>query len=143
MKRISFEVNGYKFDFNLRPPVTVIWGDTSSGKSFFWQMLSMYKYLPENCESYSNIELLGYNSKIENVLTQTGKLFVIDNADTLLQDKPNVVEHITVDYNNNYVIMSRCSFNFGVSPNHYATIVEKDKLLTLDYQFNVKGWGGV
>jgi len=143
MKKINFEVNGYKFDFKLRPPITIIWGDTGSGKSFFGQMLSLYKSLPENIESYSNIELFNYNSKIETILIQTGKLFVIDNADFLLQNKPNIVEHISVDYNNNYVIIARCSFNFGVSPNHYATIIEKDKIFTLDYQFNVEGWGGV
>ena len=143
MERINFEVNGYKFDFDLRPPVTVIWGDSSSGKSFFWQMLSLYKSLPENSESCSNIELLNYSSKIETVLTQTGKLFIIDNADALLQDKPDIAEHISVDYGNNYVIMGRCAFNFGVSPNHYAVILEENKVFTLHYEFNVKGWGNV
>ena len=140
MNRIEFQMKPYTIDFEFRPPITVIQGDSSTGKSLFFQWLDAQRRLPENKEKYANVTLLNHSSDINDILGKTGKLFIIDNADILLYDVPEIVEHISLDYKNQYVIICRRPYNFGISPNHYAVIVEKDNLFTLQYDFNVEGW---
>jgi len=130
----------YIIDFELRPPITIIQGNSSTGKSLFYQWFDAQRRLPENKEKYANVILLNYSSEINDIAGKTGKLFVIDNADILLYDMPNIVEHIALDYDNQYVIISRRPYNFGMSPNHYATIIESNNRFTLNYEFNVEGW---
>jgi len=133
-------MNPYKVDFNLRPPVTIIRGDTGSGKTLFCQWLKLQKRLPENRAKYKNVILMDHGSDIQDIVGKKGKLFVVDNADFLLENATDIVEHIATDYDNNYLIICRRAYDFDASPNHYATIVETDGLFTLDYRFNVAGW---
>ena len=140
MNKIEFQMEPYGVDFELRPPITIIQGDSSTGKTLFYQWLDAWRRLPENKEKYANVVLLNHSSEINDILGKVGKLFVIDNADILLCDTPDVVEHISLDYDNQYVIICRRPYNFGMSPNHYATIVESDNKFTLSYEFNVDGW---
>jgi len=140
MVEIKFEMKPYIVDFKLRPRVTIIRGDTSSGKSLFYQWLLVQKQLPENKEKYSNIVLLNHTSDIRDIVGKEGKLFVIDNADLLLEDAPDMVGHIAADYPNEYLIICRRAYDFDASPNHYATIKEVRGVFTLNYQFDVEGW---
>ena len=140
MNKIEFQMKPYSVDFELRPPITIIQGDSSSGKSLFYQWLDAQRRLPENKEIYENVVLLNYSSEINDIVEKKGKLFVIDNADVLLYDAPDMVEHIAMDYDNQYLIICRRPYNFGISPNHYATIVEHDNQFTLNYEFDEDGW---
>jgi len=130
----------YRVDFELRPPITIIQGDSCIGKSLFYQWFDVQRRLPENKEKYADVVLMNRSSDIKDVLGKTGKLFVIDNADVLLCDTPDIVKHIALNYDNQYVIICRRPFNFGMSPNHYATIVEQGNQFTLNYDFNMDGW---
>jgi len=133
-------MGNYVIDFELRPPVTIIGGDTGTGKSLFWRWLTVQVKLPENRNIFEDIKLLNFSSDIDDIVNKKNRLFVIDQADVLLQGSPDIVEHIALDVDNEYVIMCRSSFDFDVSPNHYATIVEANGVFTLNYRFNVKGW---
>ena len=140
MNKIEFQMEPYAVDFELRPPITIIQGNSSSGKTLFCQWLDVQRRLPENKDKYSHVVLLNYSSDINDISGKKGKLFVIDNADILLYDSPHMVDHIALDYDNQYIVICRRPYNFGMSPNHYATIIERDNIFTLNYEFNMDGW---
>jgi len=81
MNRIEFRMKSYVFDFDLRPPITVIHGNAPSGKSLFWQWLAVQKQLPENKRKYADVVLLNYLSDVRDIINKKDKLFVIDNTD--------------------------------------------------------------
>ena len=140
MDKIYFTLDSYTVDFDLRPPITIIRGNTGSGKSLFWQWFGDQKDLPENSAKYANIEFLNQRSDTSSIIGKTGKIFIIDNADILFRKHPEVVEHIALDRDNQYVIMCRRVYDLDVSPNHYAVVAENDNIFTLQYQSSVEGW---
>lgn len=89
-----------ELEFNHR--ITVIGGDSASGKSFIWKVLkaeSVLKTLPVVCLNYECDDIL------EKLKTINKKLIVIDNADMLLNS--DCKEYIGDDANNQYLIFSR------------------------------------
>jgi len=138
---ISFDALGYMFDFELRPRATIISGDTGSGKSFFCHCLKEASNDPENRGRFSNFVLFEHNLEdIESIRQKKDKVIIIDNADRLLADNAGLIEHIATDYDNQYIIIGRRLYDIDVSPNHHATVKEKDGKFTLDYKWNVPGW---
>ena len=135
MTEIKFEIHPYKIDFELCPPITVIKGHSGSGKSLFLYWMNIQKRLPENKDKYSNIIMMNQESDIRDILGKQGKLFIIDNADVLFKDVADIIEHIASDRDNNYLIMCRRSYDFDISPNHFAIITENSGVFTLHYRF--------
>jgi len=140
MDKLEFIMKAYTFSFELRPPITVVDGDSGVGKSLFWRCLLAIKQLPEYKNKYTDVILMNRDTDIKTILGSKDKLFVIDNGDILFDEAPEVVEFISLDALNQYIIMCRCDYNFEISPNHYANIVEVDNKFTLSYEFNLRGW---
>ena len=67
IEHISFKMGNYVVDFELRPPVTILGGDTGTGKSLFWRWLTVQVKLPENRNKLKNIKLLNYSSDIDDI----------------------------------------------------------------------------
>ena len=93
-----FEVS-LRLDYNI----TFLLGDSGTGKS------AVYSFIDEmstedkriKCFNYLDIKK-GYKNSIKQ---SRGKLFVIDNADVLLDD--SFREYIAMDSNNQYIIIGR------------------------------------
>ncbi len=93
-----FEVS-LRLDYNI----TFLLGDSGTGKS------AVYSFIDEmstedkriKCFNYLDIKK-GYKNSIKQ---SKGKLFVIDNADVLLDD--GFREYIAMDSNNQYIIIGR------------------------------------
>ena len=93
-----FEVS-LRLDYNI----TFLLGDSGTGKS------AVYSFIDEmstedkriKCFNYLDIKK-GYKNSIKQ---SKGKLFVIDNADVLLDD--SFREYIAMDSNNQYIIIGR------------------------------------
>ena len=77
------------FDYN----VTFITGDSGVGKSALYSFIRCFNYLDQK---------KNYKASIKN---SKDKLFVIDNADILLDDKMR--QYIAFDAQNQYVIIGR------------------------------------
>jgi ABC-type lipoprotein export system ATPase subunit len=90
-------------DLELRYNITFIIGDSGVGKS------AVYSFIEElgtedkriRCFNYLDLQKL-YKKSIRS---SKGKLFVIDNADILLDDRMR--EYIATDPNNQYIIIGR------------------------------------
>ncbi len=97
-KHTSFEVN-----FRLEYNITFISGDSGTGKS------AVYSFLEELAAERKNFRCFNYLDKTKNykntIKKSKGKLFVIDNADLLLDD--TMRSYIAFDGQNQYILIGR------------------------------------
>lgn len=97
-KHTSFEV-----ELQIDNNITFINGDSGTGKSAVFSFLEEFaaenKYM--KCLNYLNQK----NSYKTSIKKSKGKLFVIDNADLLLDD--DMRSYIALDESNQYIIIGR------------------------------------
>lgn len=97
-KHTSFIVD-FRFEYNI----TFITGDSGTGKS------AVFSFLEEMAADQKNIKCFNYLDKTKNyksaIKQSKGKLFIIDNADLLLDD--SIRKFIAMDGLNQYIIIGR------------------------------------
>ena len=90
-------------DFELNYNIMFISGDSGVGKS------AVFSFIEEAAVEDKRIKCFDYRSINDSykstVRNSKGKLFVIDNADILLDD--NIRRYIAADPNNQYIIIGR------------------------------------
>ena len=100
---ISTIHTSYDVNLNLDNNITFINGESGAGKS------AVYSFIQELTAENKNIRCLNYldeNKNYKNTIKRSkGKLFVIDNADLLLDNKMR--RYIAADTENQYVIIGR------------------------------------
>ena len=93
----------FVINFLLDSNVTFIAGDSGVGKT------AVYSFLRELSSEDDRIICLNYIDRnkdyVDVIMRAKGKLFVIDNADILLND--NIRHHIALDTENQYIIIGR------------------------------------
>lgn len=93
----------YEVDFVFENNITFINGDSGVGKS------AVYSFLQELATENKKIKCFNYldkNKRYTSTIKQSkDKLFVIDNADILLNNE--IRQYIALDYKNQYVIIGR------------------------------------
>ena len=120
LDRIQTKHTNYVVDLKLEGNVTFITGDSGTGKS------AVYSFLEECASEDKRIRCFnyldhnkGYKASIRN---SKGKLFVIDNADILLDDKMR--QRIVVDSVNQFIIIGR---------NPTGLLLAQDEIYELDH----------
>lgn len=97
-KHTSFEVDLY-----LENNITFISGESGTGKS------ALYSFLEELAAEDKKIKCFNYldhkKAYKSSIKQSRDKMFVIDNADILLDD--NLRRYISLDGNNQYIIIGR------------------------------------
>ena len=100
---ISTIHTSYDVNLNLDNNITFINGESGVGKS------AVYSFIQELTAENKNIRCLNYldeNKNYKNTIKRSkAKLFVIDNADLLLDNKMR--RYIAADTENQYVIIGR------------------------------------
>lgn len=151
--KIQIKTNKVSFDIELRGFITVLGGISSSGKTFFVETL-YNQYLNNSQELKSKYGLQGIqilntltlNDGIEDkemisiLKSRKGFLIVIDNADTILENRAALIEHISRDTSNQYIIMSRGGVNLRISPNHYSELENNDGMVINSFLTTIPGW---
>ncbi len=130
--------NNYIFDLQLRGRVTIIDGKSATGKTYLTDNIVALV----NTGRLSNVRGINGDSNftIDTLKSIKSSLVVIDNGEYLDDD---IVSYICMDrfeHRNTYLIFSRKYLSVGLSPNYYGELVESDKLITVSYPFNEKGW---
>ncbi len=101
--RIHTKHTSFEIDILLETNITFISGDSGTGKS------ALFSFIEELAAEDKRIKCFNYldNKKAyKNSIKQSkGKLFVIDNADILLDDRMR--RYIALDENNQYIIIGR------------------------------------
>lgn len=135
----------YIFDIDLRGRIVVVDGLSGSGKTFLFNTVMTNKLNPVSVNTAEDTDLSNvvtiniFNKEMLNTLSSIrGKLIIIDNADVLLTQKE--ADYISSDMNNQYLIYSKGSIDFHISPNYYAYLELKDKIYSIHYRYSESGW---
>ena len=103
LDRIQTRHTNYIIDLKFDSNVTFVTGDPGVGKSAVYSFLQEYSSEDKRIRCFNYIDHnKGYKASVRN---SKGKLFVIDNADLLLDDKMR--QYIVRDTENQYVIIGR------------------------------------
>lgn len=93
----------YAVNFEIENNITFIKGDSGTGKSAVFSFIEELTTEKKNIKCYNYLDAKA-NYKVA-IKRSKDKLFVIDNADLLLDDKMR--EYIAHDKNNQYIIIGR------------------------------------
>lgn len=117
---------GIKIDLVFRDNLTIVNGDSGTGKSFLYYALS------DLVLDYPFIYTLNFTSKGKDLVklfsTSQGKLFVIDNADVILDDMER--RCIAFDCKNQYLIFGRNPSGLMVTYNNVKELSITNKVVT-------------
>lgn len=121
MDHIQTRHTSYEVDFLLETNVTFIIGDSGTGKS------AVFSFLQELAAEDKRIRCFNYLDQKKNykstIRQSKGKLFIIDNADILLDDA--LRWHIATDGQNQYIIIGR---------NPTGLMLNQDEIMELNSQ---------
>lgn len=139
--RLRFkDSNNKEYDIKLRGNITVVNGDSASGKSLVVHKLSEFKARNnKGMTPYSidNIFIVNMDNK-DKILEQHDKLIIIDRAEMIMT--PDLAYFINRDSENRYLVYSRAPIGIEVSPNYYANMIDENGVLKIRYLYSVKGW---
>ena len=106
--------------------ITVIGGDSSSGKSFVKDTAK---------EAYNDIgvriiEVFDYSSPVDLDMLKnlSGRLIIMDNADIFLRNDLDLRTHINRDGRNQYLLFMRTENGIDASADNYAELHEEGLL---------------
>ena len=120
LDRIQTKHTNYVVDLKLEENVTFITGDSGTGKSAVYSFLEEYASEDKRIRCFNYLDYnKGYKASIRN---SKGKLFVIDNADILLDDK--LRKRIVLDSVNQFIIIGR---------NPTELLLSQDEIYELDH----------
>jgi hypothetical protein len=101
---IKIESKPFLFDLSFKSDITIIGGDSGTGKTFLYYLLEALRTRKE----YENIILYDYkNSDMlsDGLQNHHNKLIVIDNADIILNDNHRCL--LSTSRDNQYLIFGR------------------------------------
>lgn len=103
LDRIQTTHTSYTVDFKIESNVTFIVGDSGTGKSAVFSFLQEMAVEDKRMKCYNYLDLKkNYKTAMKR---SKGKLFVIDNADILLDD--DLRWSIATDGQNQYILIGR------------------------------------
>lgn len=137
MEQIKLKSDGFDIELNLRSHTTVLLGDSATGKSFFYDLMTRVDGRDDiMCINYETVRpKANYEAILNAVKNSKHKLIIIDQADDIQRKDDSLMYAINTDYNNNkYIIIGR---NPKVLSNisDMAEISIKDNKITLQYMF--------
>ena len=121
MEHFSTVHTSFIVNFNFTNNITILTGSSATGKTASFSFIKECMAINPNilCLNY-----LDYQRNIKEILCNTkGKLIVIDNADILLDDTTR--KHISLDDNNQYLIIGRNPKNLFTTRENLFELVSK------------------
>lgn len=137
VKSIQFCAGRYKFNLNLKSGLTIIGGRSSTGKTLLYEKYRAYCRI----NKIENVVFINKNSwsgknNMNNILNDSGKIFIIDNADILVNDRFG--EHVHKDEKNQYIIMGRRNDIYLAEKENVAVLINKGTEFKLLYLYMEK-----
>lgn len=122
MNHFSTTHTSFVVDFNFTNNITILTGDSGTGKTASFSFIKECMALNPNIMCFNYLD---YQKDIGTMIKSIeGKLIVIDNADVLLDD--DIRKYIAVDNKNQYLIIGRNPKNlFATRENLFELVSEK------------------
>lgn len=150
--RLLLNAGGATFDLELRGHITVFEGDSSTGKTYFFNAIledytnnhNAYNELGINGVLFVNaanlIADIDYKILLDRLKQQKRWLVLIDNGDKVLHGRNELLRYILLDTVNQYIIASRRGIGLNVSLNHFGELKQVGNKITSEFYYNEKGW---
>lgn len=134
MNHFSTTHTSFVVDFNFTNNITILTGDSGTGKTASFSFIKECMALNPNIMCFNYLD---YQKDIGTMIKSIeGKLIVIDNADVLLDD--DIRKYIAVDNKNQYLIIGRNPKNlFATRENLFELVSEKQGEQTI---FKIKNY---
>ncbi len=125
---ISFKAYPFTYDLTFDDRITLVGGDSATGKTFLYEVLEDLRLTDE----YKAIKLFNY--KTDNLLDTLKKcrdnFIVIDNADILINDE--LRSFINFEFSNQYMLFLRNCDGLNVSTKSFKVLVLDQNKVTLE-----------
>ena len=124
---IEFQASPFCYHLCFSSRITLVRGDSASGKTYLYQLLEDVKQL----EKYRDIRLFNYKSDDFHEVLQAcrDKFIVIDNADTILEEGDR--SFINFEKSNQYLLFLRNCDGLNVSADSFTILQEQCYLISL------------
>ncbi len=125
--KIIFQANPFSYLLEFTNRITLVRGDSATGKTYLYQMLEDVKLL----DQYKDIRLFNYKTDdFHEVLKQCrNKFIVIDNADVLLDDEDR--RFINFEQSNQYMLFLRNCDGLNLSADSFTVLQDVDYHIVL------------
>lgn len=127
-KNIAFQAAPFSYDLVFEDRITLVGGDSGTGKTVLYEMLEDLKLTNE----YHAIKLFNYKSEniLENLEKCRNNFIVIDNADILIDD--DIRRFINFEFSNQYMLFLRNCDGLNVSDKSFKVLKLVDNKITLE-----------
>ena len=127
-KNIAFQAAPFSYDLVFEDRITLVGGDSGTGKTVLYEMLEDLKLTDE----YHSIKLFNYKSENvqKNLEKYRNNFIVIDNADILLNDE--IRRFINFEFSNQYMLFLRNCDGLNVSDKSFKVLKLEDNKITLE-----------
>lgn len=127
-KNTIFRAAPFSYDLVFDDRITLVGGDSGTGKTVLYEMLEDLKLTDE----YKMIKLFNYKSDnlLESMKQCRDSFIVIDNADILIDDETR--RFINFEFSNQYMLFSRNCDGLNVSDKSFKVLKLDNNRITLE-----------
>ena len=127
-KNIIFKAAPFSYDLVFDDRITLVGGDSGTGKTVLYEMLEDLRLTDE----YKEIKLFNYKSDdlLESMKQCRDRFIVIDNADILIDDE--VRKFINFEFSNQYMLFLRNCDGLNVSDKSFKVLKLDNNRITLE-----------
>jgi archaellum biogenesis ATPase FlaH len=127
-KIISFKAAPFSYDLVFEDRITLVGGDSGTGKTVLYEMLEDLRLTDE----YKAIRLFNYKSDnlLETIKQYRDSFIVIDNADILMNDE--VRRFVNFEFSNQYMLFLRNCDGLNVSDKSFKVLKLDNNRITLE-----------
>ena len=122
MLLIHIKTNRLEYKFEISGKYTVIQGDSATGKTTFFELVSAMYNEPKSAQNVSGTKLVPISSTDDDSVLQkhSGVVFVLDEFCRLFKNKN--ISNLLRDSNNYFIIINRDEKTLGYLPIHVDNI---------------------
>ncbi len=126
-KNITFQAAPFFYDLSFDDRITLVGGDSGSGKTVLYEILEDLKLTDE----YHAMKLFNYRSEnvLENLEKCRNNFIVMDNAAILLND--DMRQFINFEFSNQYMLFLRNCDGLNVSDKSFKVLKLENNKITL------------
>lgn len=125
--KIAFEANPFSYSLEFLSRITLVRGDSATGKTYLYQILEDVKLL----DQYKDMKLFNYKTDgfHEELRQCKNKFIVIDNADILLDEEDR--RFINFEKSNQYMLFLRNCDGLNLTADSFTVLDDEDYHITL------------
>lgn len=132
-RKIEFQANPFEYCLEFHSRITLVRGDSATGKTYLYQILEDLKQL----DKYSAMKLFNYKSDDFHCGLKDcrGKFIVVDNADIILDEEDK--KFINFEKSNQYLLFLRNCDGLNVSADSFTILKEENYRVFLQKELSI------